>query len=175
MRGDIVYRVYGIHAGRTQDVYFGAYRTTSEAEARIEELEAKEMHGRSWAEQYHDQGFAIREVVVDTEFEPPARPKPRDKYFIKTSAKPNRPGTWDSTLVEVFRRDAAAESICRYERGYAMLQTFEPFRQGTREFALISRDYTRTAVLDLATGSVLHSCGAATGATILRGKCSIST
>ncbi len=36
-----------------------------------------------------------------------------------------------------------------------MLQTFEPFRQGNREFALISRDYTRTAVLDLASGSVV--------------------
>jgi hypothetical protein len=36
-----------------------------------------------------------------------------------------------------------------------MLQTFEPFRQRDREFALISRDYTRTAVLDLASGKVI--------------------
>jgi hypothetical protein len=36
-----------------------------------------------------------------------------------------------------------------------MLQTFEPFRQGKREFALISRDYTKTAVLDLASGEVI--------------------
>jgi len=42
-----------------------------------------------------------------------------------------------------------------YERNYAMLQTFEPFRQGNREFALISRDYTRTAVLDLTSGEVV--------------------
>ena len=36
-----------------------------------------------------------------------------------------------------------------------MLGTFEPFRRGSREFALISRDYTRTAVLDLTSGRVV--------------------
>ena len=36
-----------------------------------------------------------------------------------------------------------------------MLQTFEPFRQGPREFALVSKDYTATAVLDLASGQVI--------------------
>ena len=62
------------------------------------------MHGRNWAEQYHNKGFVIREKVVTTDFEIPSRPKPRDKYFVTLSAKPNRPGTWDSTRVEVFRR-----------------------------------------------------------------------
>jgi hypothetical protein len=36
-----------------------------------------------------------------------------------------------------------------------MLDTFEPFRQGPRDLALISRDYTRTAVLDLISGEVI--------------------
>ncbi|HZR71400.1 hypothetical protein [Bradyrhizobium sp.] len=36
-----------------------------------------------------------------------------------------------------------------------MFQTFEPFRQGDRELALISRDYTTTAVLDLTSGEVI--------------------
>ncbi len=36
-----------------------------------------------------------------------------------------------------------------------MLHTFEPFRQGNREFALVSLRYTATAVLDLATGRVI--------------------
>jgi len=35
------------------------------------------------------------------------------------------------------------------------LKTFEPFRQGSRELALISRSYTQTAVLDLASGEVI--------------------
>jgi mannose-6-phosphate isomerase-like protein (cupin superfamily) len=36
-----------------------------------------------------------------------------------------------------------------------MFQTFEPFRQGDRELALVSRDYTTSAVIDLATGEIL--------------------
>src|SRR5262249_23013425 len=93
----------------------------------------------------------------DTDFEIPSLPKPRDKYAIKGSPKANRPGTWDSTIVEVFRRTSSGdlEKICEYERYYALLRTFEPFRQGSRDFALISRDYTKTAVLDLGSGSVI--------------------
>jgi len=47
------------------------------------------------------------------------------------------------------------QRICEYERNYAMLQAFEPFRRGNREFALISRDYAKAAVLDLASGIVI--------------------
>jgi len=162
MRGDIIYRVYAIHEGREKDSFFGAFRTIPEAEAEIEKLRAREMNGRNWAEQYHNKGFVIREAVVDTDFEIPSRPKPRDKYMIKVSAKPNQPGTWDSTLVEVFRRNGSAgdiERICEYERNYAALQTFEPFRQASREFALISQDYTKAAVLDLASGKVIAEEG----------------
>jgi hypothetical protein len=158
MRGDVVYRVYALHEGREKDTYFGAFRSTSEAGAEIEELRSRQMHGRNWAEQYHNRGFVIREAVVDTDFEIPSLPKPRERYAIKGTPKANRPGTWDSTVVEVFRRrssSGAAEKICEYERDYSMLQTFEPFRQGSRDFALISRDYTRTAVLDLGSGSVI--------------------
>jgi hypothetical protein len=158
MRGEIVYRVYGVHKGRDEDVFFGAFRTAQEAQAEVEHLKAMEMHGRNWADQYHNKGFVIREVAVDTDFEIPSRPKPRDKYVVKTSAKANRPGTWDSTIVEVFRRDVSSadiERVCEYERNYGMLQTFEPFRQGSREFALISRDYTRSEVLDLDSGEVI--------------------
>jgi len=90
----------------------------------------------------------------------PLGQKPRDKYVVKALPKANRPGTWDSTIVEVYRRDSTLgvlEQICVYERHYAMLQTFEPFRQGSREYALISSHYTRTSVLDLTTGEVSDS------------------
>jgi hypothetical protein len=158
MRGDIIFEVYGVHEGRREDTYFGAFLTLDEAQAQIGQLMLREMHGENWAERYHNKGFVVREKVVDDDFEIPSRPKPRDKYFVKTIRKPNRPGTWDSTMVEVFRRglpDEAPQRICEYERGYSMLQTFEPFRQGNREFALISSDYTRTAVLDLDSGLVI--------------------
>jgi hypothetical protein len=158
MRGDIVYRVYGLHEGREQDSFFGAFRSCADAEAEVAKLCARAMNGRNWAQQYHNRGFAIRESVVDTDFEIPSRPKRRDKYVIKGTPKPNRPGTWDSTMVEVFRRTGVSggvEKIGEYERYHALFQTFEPFRQGDREFALISRDYTKSAVLDLGSGRVI--------------------
>jgi hypothetical protein len=158
MRGDIVYRVYGLHEGRQKDFFFGAFRSRSEVDAEVAKLRAREMNGRNWAEQYPNRGFVIREVVVETDFEIPTQPKPRDKYAVKGSRKANQPGTIDSTIVEVFRRADSRGSpvkICEYERNLFLAQTFEPFRQGDREFALISRDYTRTAVLDLGSGVVV--------------------
>jgi hypothetical protein len=158
MRGDVVYRVYGLHEGREKDVFFGAFRSAADAEAEITKLRTREMNGRNWAGQYHNRGFVIREAVVETDFEVPSLPKPRDKYAVKCSRKANQPGTWDSTIVEVFRRADTPndpKKICEYERNYSLLQTFEPFRQGSREFALISRDYTRTAILDLGSGCVV--------------------
>src|SRR5260370_31615437 len=115
MRGDLAYCIYGVHDGREKDFCFGGFRTVAEAEAEIAKLGAREMNGRNWAEQYHNRGFVIREAVVDTDFEIPPHPKPRDKYAIKDSRKANRPGTWDSTVVAVFRRTSPSgdlEKIC---------------------------------------------------------------
>lgn len=157
MRGDVVYRVYGVHEGREEDYYFGSFRTAAEAEAQIARLRDRDVRGRNWAEQYHNLGFVIREAVVETDFEIPPLPKPRDRYFVRGTPKPNRPGTWDSTVVEILRREGVGrlEPVGVYERNYSLLQTFEPFRHGGREFALISRRYTRTEVLDLQSGSVV--------------------
>lgn len=157
MRGDVVFRVYGCHEGREHDSCFGTYRTEEEARSEIAKLQAREMNGKNWAAQYHNKGFVVRPVVVETAFELPSLPKPRDAYAVKVT-KRNAPGTWDSSAVEVFRRsDSAAglQKIGEYVRNYAMLHTFEPFRQGGRDYALISPNYTRTAVLDLASGAVI--------------------
>src|SRR5262245_35801876 len=158
MRGDVVYRIYGVHEGREKDYFFGAFRTVAEAEAEIAKLRVREMDGRNWAEQYHDRGFVIRETVVQTDFEVPPRPKPRDRYFVRGTRKEYGPETMAGTVVEVFRRADAGgepEKVGEYERNYGLLHTFEPFRQGGREFALISPQYTGTSVLDLATGRVI--------------------
>src|SRR5262245_10694745 len=158
MRGDVVFRVYGVHEGRENDYFFGAYRTVAEAEAEIAKLRVREMDGRNWAEQYHNRGFVIREAVVQTDFETPPRPKPRDRYFVRSTRKAYGPGILPGSMVEVFRRAGAGgepEKVCEYERNYGLLHTFEPFRQGGREFALISPQYTGTSVLDLATGRVI--------------------
>ena len=45
--------------------------------------------------------------------------------------------------------------VGRYDRNYAMLRTFEPFRQGERHFALVSPQYTATSVMDLETGEII--------------------
>ena len=142
MRGDIIYQVFGIHEGREKDVYLGAFRTREEAEAEGQRLSARLMNGSNWSRQCHNKGFVIREKVVTTSFEIPALPKPRDKYFVSPSAIENGMGRWNSTRVEVFRRSPSGspgERVGEYVRNYAMLQTFEPFRQEGREFALISR------------------------------------
>lgn len=158
MRGDVIFQIFGVHAGRDQDTYLGAFFTRADAEREIEQLRLKVIGGVDWAKSFHNKGFEIREKVVTTDFELPPLPKPRDKYFVKATAKPNPPSGWDYTHVQVFRRNLATredERICEYERNYRMLQTFEPFRQGNREFALISRKYWKTAVLDLACGDVI--------------------
>ena len=97
MRGDIVHRIYGVHSGRAEDTHFGTHRTVAEAEMAIVRL--REQHGHEWAEKYHDRGFVIREATVETDFQIPELPKPRDKYVAVGTAKPNAPGTWDSTTV----------------------------------------------------------------------------
>jgi hypothetical protein len=141
MRSDIVYRVYGIHEGREQDYCFGAFRTVADAEAKIADLRRQQMNGRNWAEQCQNHGFVVRETVVQTDFEIPSRPEPRDRYFDRGMRNEYRPGTIAGTVVEVLRRTSAEgepEKVCEYERDYGLLGTLEPFRQGTREFALIS-------------------------------------
>jgi hypothetical protein len=100
----------------------------------------------------------IREIVVQTDYEIPPLPKPRDRYVVQSAPRPNGPGLWNSATVRIFRRSGAAgslEPVCEFVRNYALLGTFEPFRQGGREFALISREYTATAVLDLSSGQVI--------------------
>lgn len=160
MRGDIVFRVYGVQAGRDKDCYFGAFRSRAEADSEIAKLAARETDGKNWAARYHDQGFVIREHRVATDFEIPSLPAPRARYVVAATPEANAPGTWTRIAVEVFRRGGPAGSsdrqhLCSYARNYSLMQTFEPFRQGQRELALVSRDYTRTAVLDLATGEVI--------------------
>jgi hypothetical protein len=164
MRGDVIYLVFGVHRGREKDVYFGAYRARADAAAYIAELKARQMHGRNWAAAHHDRGFVVREHVVDTDFEMPSRPNPRDRWCVRTSPKDYGEGRWEGTNVEVLERTATGlETRARYVRNYAMLSTFEPFRQHGRDFALVAPHYTGSAVLDLATGEIIAEEPATSG------------
>lgn len=158
MRGDVAFRVYGVHAGRAKDNYFGAFRTRARAEEEVAKLLARTMHGENWAARYHDRGFEVREVIVETDFEFPSLPKPRDAYFVRSTRVETGPHTWDTARIEVLTRtpQGLSETPCvRWDRDHAPFHTFEPFRQGDRALALISRSYTQSAVIDLVSGEIL--------------------
>lgn len=59
----------------------------------------------------------------------------------------NRPGSWNSLRVGVFDHN---EQVGEYVRNYPSLyNTFCPFKQGDKWYALYSRDYTGTRVMSL--------------------------
>lgn len=153
MRGDKIFLVYGVHAGRAEDVYFGSFRTRSEAEEAIARLQTRDMHGTNWAANYHNRGFAIRERVVEVDFEIPSRPKPRDRFCVRTTAEEGLAGRIQVEVLE--RTPQGFVERARYNRNHSMFSTFEPFRQRGRDLALVSRDYVKSAVLDLATGKII--------------------
>lgn len=84
-------------------------------------------------------------------FQRPSRPTPRERFRTRVT-ETKAPGTWTTSHVEVLD---GSRVIAEYDRDYAMLSTFEPFRQGDRNFALISPHYTATSVLDLDSGQVM--------------------
>ena len=113
MRGDVVFRIYGCQEGRERDFGFGTYRSEEEARAEVAKLQAREMNGKNWAAQYHNKGFVVRPVVVETDFELPSLPKPRDAYVVKLTKRANAPGTWDSSAVEAYSQARlVAASTC---------------------------------------------------------------
>ena len=69
-------------------------------------------------------------------------------YHIKLSTKSNAPGTWESTIVEIY---LDKEKIGEYIRNYPSFSegTFFPFQQNGKDYALYSRDYTSTRVMEL--------------------------
>lgn len=81
-------------------------------------------------------------------FEIPSLPLPRDRFTTNTSVVKTALKYWSTLHVDIV--NDADENVASYDRNYAsMYRTFEPFRQGSRMFALISSDYTTTSVMDL--------------------------
>jgi hypothetical protein len=75
------------------------------------------------------------------------------KYNAKVLHKiENRPGTWDSLKVGVFRLadDGSEDQIGEYVRNHGNLyDTFFPFEQNGKHLALYSPDYTATRLMEL--------------------------
>ena len=96
--------------------------------------------------------YWIEEIDSTGLFEIPPRPTPRERFVVRVTEHPRPPGTWRRVAIDVLDGERA---VGAYERNYAMLQTFEPFRQGDRNFALVSSNYTATSIMDLATGEII--------------------
>lgn len=70
-----------------------------------------------------------------------------DKYTIRTAKKENGPGYWDSTQAEILLNGT---KIGEYIRTYhCMFNTFVPFTQKGKEYALYSDEYVCTKVMEL--------------------------
>lgn len=84
------------------------------------------------------------------------------KYHVKCTNVPTKPGCWELTKVEIFLK---CNNVCgetklgEYTRGYHSFgeRTFYPFTQGGKDFALISKDYTCTSVIELPSCKVIAS------------------
>lgn len=84
----------------------------------------------------------------------PPKSMPRDRWRAEPVSRPD--SRWPQVEVLVHGPDGQQYS---YDRNYSFLRTFEPFRQlgpdGWHEYALVSRSYTKTAVLDLSNGEIV--------------------
>ncbi len=131
----------------------GARSKREEAEALLVEKTTGEK--RKWADKHHKRWW-IEEIDTAGMFEIPSQPSPRDRFIATKSAVEAPAGFWNTLHVKV--TDLNSDVIANYDRNHStMYRTFEPFRQGSRLFALISSDYTATSVLDLQSGKVIAS------------------
>ena len=75
-----------------------------------------------------------------------------DRYYVREESKPSRPGCWDILDVIIFKTidEGTGQQIGQYERNYPSLyNTFAPFMQHGKEYALYSSDYTSTRIMTL--------------------------
>lgn len=80
--------------------------------------------------------------------------KLRRKYFVEAEQyrkETDSKDSWSRLRVNVFERKGKKKVLLgSYERNYSsMYNTFEPFEQNGKHYALISSDYTTTSVLSL--------------------------
>lgn len=143
-----IFEVRGEGHSDQKVISYGARRTRTEAEELLTESRARVAAVGGKVERYW-----IEEIDTTGLFEIPTRPTPRERFATRVE-RPKKPGYWETAHVEVLDGDKVVAS---YDRDYRMLQTFEPFRQGDRFFALVAPHYTATSLLDLQTGQIIAS------------------
>lgn len=143
-------KIYEVRGDGSSDrpLSYGARRTREEAELLLGESKGRVARVGGRVDRWW-----IEEIDTTGLFEFPSLPTPRQRFT--TRVEPRKvPGSWATAHVDVYDEDNVVAS---YDRNYSMLQTFEPFRQGERCFALVAPDYTATSVIDLQTGKVIAS------------------
>jgi hypothetical protein len=111
---------------------FGARRSRADAEGHLAETRGR-YDGSSW------RNFRIEEVDTTGLFEIPPRPTPRERYTVRAT-QTSPAGRWVKVAVEVLEGE---RKVGRFDRNYAMLRAFEPFRQGDRDYARSRRTTPR--------------------------------
>ncbi len=147
--GSMSGKIYEVRAeGGGRVISFGARRDLQEAKQLLASSEDRVRRVGG-----HNNRYWIEEIDTTGLFEIPSRPTPRERYSTRID-RTSPVDAWTTLRVEVLDTDRV---IATYERNHAMFQTFEPFRQGDRHFALVSTDYTATSVMDLSTGRIIAS------------------
>jgi len=71
-----------------------------------------------------------------------------NEYFVKITYIKKGPKYWDYLKCDIWQKDKAI--IGSYERNYhALYDTFHPFEQDGKHYALYSKDYTSTRIMSL--------------------------
>jgi hypothetical protein len=132
---------------------WGAWSSRAGAEARLAERFGGE--NRAWAEEYHRKWW-IEEIDTTGMFEIPSLPVPRERFSTKVRVVETGEAILNTLHIDVM--DAEGNVVAGHDRNHpGLYDTFEPFRQGERMLALVSPEYTTTAVMDLSTGEILAS------------------
>jgi hypothetical protein len=123
----------------------GCFENQADALRRVEEEDAarKRTCSSGWR-------YWVEEIDPTGLFKVPPLTRPRDRFTAR--AIPYHETHGRTCRVEVLDGERV---IAEYERNYAMLGTFEPFRQGDRYYALVSPHYTATSVMDLSSGEII--------------------
>ncbi len=101
----------------------------------------------------HKKSYTCKECGAENTIE-------NNSDFYKCYKCETRKPTWDCLIVSVMQRneDGTEEKVGEYERTYsAMYNTFYPFTQNGKDYALISHTYTGTCVISLP--DCKHVCG----------------
>jgi hypothetical protein len=144
----MIFEVRGDAIDTGKMIAYGARRTVAEAEQLLVETQRRvaAVGGRVT-------NWRVHEIDTTGLFELPPAPTPRERFTTRIAVT-SPPNAWQTVHVDVLDRGT---QIGSYDRNYAMLQTFEPFRQGDHFFALMAPEYTATSVMDLRTGEVVAS------------------